>query len=168
MSSRKRFRVTQEQIAVRANVDQTAVSKILNNYPNHGIPEVTVNKVVAAAKELGYDLAQRFKNNDRRWDKRKPVNLKAYIKIILESGKIYDEGFGIIQDLSKTGAMITNLRLHKQSLPLQAFHFLIELNDKFSLTGELQRFLIKPDVQLGIIFNRLGEDEKKHLNQILD
>jgi DNA-binding LacI/PurR family transcriptional regulator len=47
-------RVTSRDVAERAGVSRTVVSFVLNDRPNSGIPEVTRQRVLAAAAALGY------------------------------------------------------------------------------------------------------------------
>jgi LacI family transcriptional regulator len=49
-------KVTSRDVADLANVSQAAVSFILNNAPNVNFSEETRNRVVSAARELGYSL----------------------------------------------------------------------------------------------------------------
>lgn len=54
MTSSKRTRATGAEVAVRAGVSRTTVSFVLNDVRNKGISEITRQKVLDAASDLGY------------------------------------------------------------------------------------------------------------------
>lgn len=51
---RRKRRVTSREVALRAGVSRTTVSLVLNNVPGTKIPEQTRQRVLQAARELGY------------------------------------------------------------------------------------------------------------------
>lgn len=62
----KYSRITQREVATEAGVSQATVSMILGGGRAHGLPEETYQKVLAAARKLGYVLnrsAQALKTN---------------------------------------------------------------------------------------------------------
>ena len=54
MPNARQARVTSRQVATRAGVSQTTVSLVLNNAPHANISQPTRERVLAAARELGY------------------------------------------------------------------------------------------------------------------
>jgi hypothetical protein len=56
-----------------------------------------------------------------RETRRTPVEIEATVKLLLADGTVYDVGRGVIRDLSPSGALLTQIRLTRNSYPVAPF-----------------------------------------------
>lgn len=113
-------RITQTDIARRARVDVSTVSKVLTLGPAAPFREPTIERVLAIAQQLGYDLA-RIRYAHRRRSGRHPAAFRAELSIVLPDGRLFDQGTATIRDLSATGALIGDLALPGGTMPAEPF-----------------------------------------------
>ena len=82
---------TVRNIAERANVSIASVSLVLNNKPSR-ITEATRQKIIEAAKELGYNFEEKKKNEGK----------KLYVgdeKIMSEAQRLLHEEFALVLNI---------------------------------------------------------------------
>jgi len=53
--------------------------------------------------------------------KRKKVDIDAAVSVIDENGDVYDKGTAKVTDVSPTGAMLSSIKLKKESYPTKPF-----------------------------------------------
>jgi transcriptional regulator with XRE-family HTH domain len=112
--------VTQEMIAKKVGLDRSTVSKILNGRASDFVSHKTIERVLNAARDLGYDFA-RLRHTHSRQFERTDLNLKSEFDIILSSGEIYDSGTALIRNISEGSALLTQISSGQNSLPLEPF-----------------------------------------------
>jgi transcriptional regulator with XRE-family HTH domain len=171
---KKKNNASQAGIAALAGVDRTTVNKILNHYAGDRSSSETVEKVLRAARKLGYDFTRldRKRNPNRRRETRKKVNLNVDVAIHLEDGTLFDTGRGRILDVSRSGALLADLETQKRNLPLAPFYCRLTLRDAshhegVSIPGKFLRFFGNGTIQFGIRFEALAETERNRLMQLL-
>lgn len=109
---------TQADVARRAGVDRSTVSKILSGYPSDVFDPKTRAKVEAIAEKLGYHLPTRRRIRDPRV----PAGLPAQLVVRrCADGAHWASGTGWLVNLSRTGALVTDLVLDPPHLPLTPF-----------------------------------------------
>jgi hypothetical protein len=62
-----------------------------------------------------------------RESKRKDVDVKTAIRIILDDGSVFDSGTARIKNVSATGALLVDIELSKGSYPTKGFTLEVEL-----------------------------------------
>jgi transcriptional regulator with XRE-family HTH domain len=132
--------VTQKEIAEIAGIHPATVSKILNRESTDYTSIETRQRVFALAMELGYDFTQL--KSVQRAQTRKPVDLQVRVTVTIceakkerqEEIKPWDEGSGRLRDISLSGALISDLALPRNALPLQPFRLKLIL-EQGSLSG---------------------------------
>lgn len=131
---------TQKDIAEKLGISRTTVSKILTRDPKYYASEETRKKVFDAAQDLGYDFAA-IRRPYSREHPRLEVNAPCEISITLDNGEIFDNGRGVVVNMSAGGLLITSLRTERMVLPLQGFKMMVRLSglDGFSdLIGQCE------------------------------
>ena len=113
-------KVTQGDLAERCQLDQGTVSRILNADSRGQYPPETVNRVLKAAREMGY-LHPRLLKEERRRSPRKDSRISARVQINLADGSLYDQGECTIANISVTGMHLNGFRTSKMAMPLQSF-----------------------------------------------
>lgn len=109
---------TQADVARRAGVDRSTVSKILSGYPDDVFDPKTRAKVEAIASRLGYRLPPRRRIRAPRF----PAGLPAQIVVRrCADGAHFASGTGWLMNLSRTGALLTELVLDPPHLPTSPF-----------------------------------------------
>jgi transcriptional regulator with XRE-family HTH domain len=169
--SRKTMRVTQTDVALRAGVDRSTVSRVLNKNRTHRVGAETAIKILKAAKDLGYDKSKLKINTERRAAPRKRVDVDVDIDIVLKSGQAYDRGTATIENMSVMGALLVDVRTEKDHLPMVPFYVRIMLKD------ELEGIMFRADfirmqgddrIELGIRFERMLKKTQDALKKILE
>lgn len=95
---------------------------------------VSNEKVLSAAKDLGYDVLKKSRGYRRRFE-RKPVQIEAGIEIYLSHNRLFDKGVATIVNLSKGGALIADVLTEKDVLSIQPFTVRLKV-----LEGDLKGF----------------------------
>jgi transcriptional regulator with XRE-family HTH domain len=134
--------VTQKEIAEIVGIHPATVSKILNRESDYTSVDIK-QKVFALAMELGYDFTQ-LKSVQTRKNTRKPVNLPVQVIIVMINKSpttdaepqrspdyfgevVWDTGQARVCDISQSGALLADLQLNKNALPLQPFRLKLVL-----------------------------------------
>jgi transcriptional regulator with XRE-family HTH domain len=108
--------ITQVEIARRAGLDVSSVNKILNRRKGPIFKKETIKQVFKLAKDLGYDFG-RLKYFHRRRHPRKSLGLPVALSIYLEDGTLFDQGTGILKEVSLSGAQLSAIVLPGKALP---------------------------------------------------
>jgi hypothetical protein len=111
------LRVTQSDIAKRVGLDVSSVNKILNRKTDSVFNERTIQDVLRAAHELGYDL-RRAKHAHRRLQVRKDVMVAVEISVYGGNGTLHDRGTAVVRNVSLAGAMLIAISLPRHTIPL--------------------------------------------------
>ena len=112
--------VTQEMIAKKVGLDRSTVSKILNGRASDFVSRKTIDRVLKAAGEIGYDFA-RLRHTHSRQFERTDLNLRSEFDMILGSGEIFDSGTAQVTNISEGSALIAKVSSNKKVLPLEPF-----------------------------------------------
>ena len=112
--------VTQQEIARRAGLDVSSVNKILNKRVGPRFRKDTVARVLRIARELGFDFG-RLKHSHRRRHERQPLGVAAGVTVYREDGTLVEEGKGVLRDLSRGGARLSDVSLPSGKLPIIPF-----------------------------------------------
>ncbi len=128
------MRVNQKAIANLLGLDRTTVTKILNRDPKYSASEATKERVFRAAEMLGYDF-DTIRRPFKREFGRARIETPVKVTVTLEDGTIFQEGVAVVRDLSAGGALLADVRLGRQVLPLTNFTILVRFKDVPELAG---------------------------------
>jgi transcriptional regulator with XRE-family HTH domain len=120
--------ISQQAIADALGLSRTTVTKILNRDPKYSASEVTRELVYRTAERMGYDFTTIRRPFKREYG-RTEVNAQCSIEIIMENDEIFDRGTAAARNIGVGGALLVNLSLPKNSLPLSAFTLRIKFLD---------------------------------------
>lgn len=159
---------TKKEIADYLGLSRSTVSKILNHYTRERFSRDTVERVEEAARRLGYMKAQ------RRESPRREFSGAARFRILLDDGKDFSEGIGIVKDLSANGLLLGLESLRGGLLPAAPHLYLVEFQDG-SLQGLVYRCrpvrLILANgeryLNIGLTFEDSGDGEMKALERLV-
>lgn len=62
-----------------------------------------------------------------RETRRSDVEIESDVEVVLSGGEIFDRGQACIRNVSPSGALLTQLKLNKGTLPLQNFRLVLTL-----------------------------------------
>ncbi len=162
--------VTQSEIAREIGLDVSSVNKILNRRSGPVFRNDTVKKVFQVAQELGYDLS-RLKHHHRRNHPRRPIKVDAELSIYKKDGHLFDRGTAKITNLSLSGAMVSEVLLPQNALPVDPF--VVRLNprsrplNEVELKGEIVRMDTNGRTRYGIRFLPMAKEDLKHLKKVI-
>jgi transcriptional regulator with XRE-family HTH domain len=137
--------VTQKEIAEIVGIHPATVSKILNRESDYTSVNIK-QKVFDLALKLGYDFKQ-LKSVQTRKNTRKPVDLPVRVIIVMVNDNdrnkvpsndeprtravrgevVWDTGQARVCDISQDGALLSDIQLSKNALPLQPFRLKLVL-----------------------------------------
>ncbi len=169
------MKVNQQAIADFLGLDRTTVTKILNRDPKYSASEATKERVFRAAEILGYDFTTIRRPFKREYG-RTPLDTPAEMTITLENGTVFDSGTAVVENLSVGGALLKEINLPKQVLPLQNFTILIKIRDIPKLAGlvgecEVVRLAGSSDTgepQLGVRFMNATHRDRRRIQEFVD
>ena len=163
---------TQTEIAAKAGVHRSTVSKVLNRVRNHRVSQETVIKILKAAKQLGYDPKNLRGSPERRSCERRDVNVKAEIEIVLKGGRIFAKGEAVIRNLSFAGALLGDVMTTTGHLPMEPFFARLTIQDKsgdrVGFKADFVRIQSGGNLEFGIQFDRLSRPARVALAEILE
>ena len=162
--------VTELEIAQRAGVNVSTVSKILNKRPDSVFTPETVKRVFRIARELGFDFAKLKFTHSRRHP-RKQISLPLELVIYDENGSLQQKGTAVLRDVSLSGAQLSGIVLPEQVVSLRPHVIGIRLLEgslkDFELRCRPVRFLATDEgFDLGVEFLTLQPSELKRLRKI--
>jgi transcriptional regulator with XRE-family HTH domain len=163
-------KVTQVEIAEKLGLDVSSVNKILHGVPGLKWKEETVRAVFDAARELGYDLDKiKFRHN--REYPRIPTALPAQIEVELPDKVIVDRGTAKIKNLSLGGARLTEIKLEKDSIPIEPFFLLVHPKGvafkSEPLRAQVVRLTMNGRVEFGVKFQNIDAGMAKTLRKMM-
>lgn len=163
-------KITQVQIAKKLGLDVSSVNKILHGVPGLKWKDETVKAVFDTARDLGYDLDKiKFRHN--RQYPRILLNLPAQIEIELPDHIIIDKGTAKIKNLSLGGARLSEVKLDKDSLPIEPFYILIRPKGvtfkNEPLRGQIVRLTMNGRLELGVRFENVDAAMAKTLRKLM-
>lgn len=169
------MKVNQQAIADFLGLDRTTVTKILNRDPKYSASEATKERVFRAAEILGYDFTTIRRPFKREYG-RIELNMPAEMTITLEDGTIFDAGTAVVKNLSVGGALLKEIKLPKQVLPLQNFTMLIKIVDIPKLADlvgecEVMRLAGSSDTgepELGVRFMNATHRDRRRIQDFVD
>ena len=167
--------VSQQAIADALHLSRTTVTKILNRDPRYSASEATRELVFRTAERLGYDfttIRRPFKREYGRTD----VSAPCRLEVVLNSGEIFDRGEAIARNVGVGGALLVDIHLSKNVVPLSGFIIRIYFNQLpalANLVAECQLVRIadsteagKPEV--GVRFINASVSDRKLLKEFVD
>lgn len=128
------MKVNQQAIAELLGIDRTTVTKILNRDPRYSASELTKERVFRAAELLGYDFATIRRPFKREYG-RTEVSVPCSVVVKLEDDEEFDRGSAVVRNISVGGALVAELRLPRNVLPLQNFTLALTLEGMPELEG---------------------------------
>ncbi|MHC4248935.1 MAG: PilZ domain-containing protein [Planctomycetota bacterium] len=169
------MKVNQQAIADFLGLDRTTVTKILNRDPKYSASEATKERVFRAAEILGYDFTTIRRPFKREYG-RTELNSPAEMTITLEDGTVFDSGTAVVKNLSVGGALLKDINLPKQVLPIQNFTMLIKIRDIPKLAGlvgecEVVRLAGSSDTgepELGVRFMNATHRDRRRIQDFVD
>jgi transcriptional regulator with XRE-family HTH domain len=163
--------VTQEMIAKKVKLDRSTVSKILNGRASDFVSRKTIERVLDAARGLGYDFT-RLRHTHSRQFERTDLRLDSEFDIILSNGDVYDSGRAIIRNISEGSALISELTSSKSSLPMKPFTISLIINGGglkgVSVLGRVTRLEMKEELELALKFVEVSPVSAKKLQGFMD
>ena len=169
------MKVDQQAIADLLGLDRTTVTKILNRDPKYSASEATKERVFRAAEILGYDFTTIRRPFKREYG-RTELSCQAEMTITLEDGTVFDSGTAVVKNLSVGGALLKEISLPKQVLPLQNFTMLIKIGDIPKLADlvgecEIMRLAGSSDTgepELGVRFMNATHRDRRRIQEFVD
>lgn len=162
---------TQEIIARKVGLDRSTVSKILNGKASDFVSQKTVEKVIKAARELGYDFA-RLRHTHSRQFERAHLRMKARFKVILGTNEVYDSGNCVITNLSVGNALIEEMVSKDMSLPIKPFSVSLTIMEGrlkgISVLGRVTRLEIRDHVRLAMEFVDVEPASARRLKKFIE
>lgn len=162
-------RVTQVEIARRLGLDVSSVNKILHGVPGLKWKDETVKSVFDCARELNYDL-EKIKFRHNREGARVPVNLPATVEIELPDRVVVDRGTARIRDLSLGGALLTEMKLERDSIPIEPFFVAIRLKGitlKDPIRARIVRMKNNGRLEFGVQFDAVDQALTKTIRKLI-
>ncbi|HYF49119.1 MAG TPA: PilZ domain-containing protein [Planctomycetota bacterium] len=167
--------VSQQAIADALGLSRTTVTKILNRDPKYSASESTRDLVFSTAEKMGYDFTTIRRPFKREYG-RTEVNTRAIIEILSEGDNaVWDKGEAIARNVGVGGALLTSLKLPKNSLPLSKFSIkcrFLDIPQLADLTGECQVVRITDSSEghpeLGVRFINASVSDRKAIKDFVD
>jgi hypothetical protein len=167
--------VSQQAIADALGLSRTTVTKILNRDPKYSASESTRDLVFSTAEKMGYDFTTIRRPFKREYG-RTEVNAKAVIEIMTDDEKVsFDKGDAVARNVGVGGALLTNLKLPKNCLPLSKFTIKCRFADipqLADLVGECQVVRITDSSEglpeLGVRFINASVSDRKAIKDFVD
>src|ERR1035441_10314611 len=167
--------VSQQAIADALGLSRTTVTKILNRDPKYSASETTRDLVFTTAEKMGYDFTTIRRPFKREYG-RTEVNVKCDIEICTEGDGVFDRGEATARNISVGGALLTEMRLPKNCLPLSKFTIRCRfalLPVLANLVGECQVVRLtdsqdKVTPELGVKFINANVNDRKILKDFID
>lgn len=167
--------VSQQSIADALGLSRTTVTKILNRDPKYSASETTRGQVFQTAELMGYDFTTIRRPFKREYG-RNELNTPCQIEVVLDNGNLFDSGHATARNIGVGGALLVDIALEKNVLPLSNFVLRIRFPSLpllASLTGECQivRISDSADVgkpELGVKFINASVPDRKLLKDFCD
>jgi hypothetical protein len=158
-------------IANKVGLDRSTVSKILNGRASDFVSRQTVERVLSAAREMGYDFG-RLRHTHSRQFERTDLALSSEFDIILATGEIYDTGSAVIRNISEGSALIAGMSTKLETLPLQPFTISLIVNEGklkgVSVLARVTRLEMREDLALALEFIEVSPVSAKKLQSFME
>ncbi|HEY3323970.1 MAG TPA: PilZ domain-containing protein [Planctomycetota bacterium] len=167
--------VSQQDIADSLGLSRTTVTKILNRDPKYSASEATRDLVFSTAEKMGYDFTTIRRPFKREYG-RTEVNARIQMEVVMDDGQTFDKGDAVARNIGVGGALLTNIKLPRNCLPLSKFilrlHF-TDLPQLADLTGECQVVRISDSMEegqpeIGVRFVNAAVGDRKALKDFVD
>jgi transcriptional regulator with XRE-family HTH domain len=168
--------VSQQSIADALGLSRTTVTKILNRDPKYSASESTRDLVFNTAEKMGYDFTTIRRPFKREYG-RTEINARCTIEIMMDDDKsVFDKGEATARNIGVGGALLTNMKLPRNCLPLTKFMIRCHFNDMpqlANLVGECQVVRITDSLdhgcpELGVKFVNTSVSDRKILKDFID
>ena len=170
--------ISQQAIADALGLSRTTVTKILNRDPKYSASESTRDLVFNTAEKMGYDFTTIRRPFKREYG-RTEINAKCHIEIISDDEKdksIFDKGEATARNIGVGGALLTNMKLPRNCLPLSKFTIrcqFVDMPTLANLVGECQVVRITDSLdfgcpELGVKFINTSVQDRKILKDFID
>ena len=163
--------ITQEMIADKVGLDRSTVSKILNGRASDFVSRKTIERVLDAARDLGYDFT-RLRHTHSRQFERTNLNLKSEFDIILGNGEIYDSGNALIMNISEGSALISDILSSRSALPVEPFSLSLIIKEGrlkgVSVLAKVTRLVMKDGLNLALKFVEVSPVSAKKLGKFME
>jgi len=142
--------LTQVQLAKQLGIHRSVISKLLNDPKSIRLSKKTRAAVYKLVKKSGY-LEKFYQTKHHRSNERKKVKIQNIpVQIILKNGQKYSSGTVSIANISKSGALLSNLSV--ESIPNKPFKFVFQDAYGKNLYGKLKRVEMNGSVEYGVEF----------------
>ena len=167
--------VSQQSIADALGLSRTTVTKILNRDPKYSASEATRDLVFKTAEKMGYDFTTIRRPFKREYG-RTEINASAMIEVWLDGNVLFDTGTATARNIGVGGALLTGIKLPKESLPLKPFTIklrFVDLPVLATLIGECQVVRLtdsidQGDPELGVKFVNASVTDRKLIKEFID
>jgi hypothetical protein len=167
--------VSQQTIAEALSLSRTTVTKILNRDPKYSASETTRDLVFNMAEKMGYDFTTIRRPFKREYG-RSEINARCAIEVVTEDGQTFDRGEATARNIGVGGALLTGLKLPRNSLPLSRFKircYFHDLPQLANLVGECQVVRLSDSIdldnpELGVKFINASVGDRKVLKDFID
>ncbi len=167
--------VSQQDIADALGLSRTTVTKILNRDPKYSASEATRDLVFSTAEKMGYDFTTIRRPFKREYG-RTEINARCEIEVTMEDGTVFDKGDATARNIGVGGALLTNLRLPRNCLPLSRFTIRCRFTDiplLADIVGESQVVRLTDSLdagkpELGVRFINTSVTDRKTLMEFVD
>jgi len=168
--------VSQQSIADALGLSRTTVTKILNRDPKYSASESTRDLVFTTAEKMGYDFTTIRRPFKREYG-RTEINAKCDVEIVTEEdNQVFDKGVANARNIGVGGALLTELKLPRNCLPLSKFVIrckFVDLPTLENLIGECQVVRLtdsseQGNPELGVRFVNATVSDRKALKDFVD
>jgi hypothetical protein len=168
--------VSQQDIADSLGLSRTTVTKILNRDPKYSASESTRDLVFSTAEKMGYDFTTIRRPFKREYG-RTEINAKCHVEILLDDeNQVFDKGEASARNIGVGGALLTDLKLPRNCLPLSKFVIrcrFVDMPTLADLTGECQVVRITDSLEqgvpeIGVRFVNATVSDRKVLKDFVD
>jgi len=90
-------------------------------------PEARSNRFIFRAAEKSAEFADHLRAHYRE-TRRTSVEIPCDLKLIMADGTVFDTGSGMIRNVSPSGALVSSIKLIKNSYPAGVFKLVLSLN----------------------------------------
>jgi hypothetical protein len=113
--------ITQEGILASTAARQESAG-LTEGAPHPQTPLPSVFQAAERAAEFFDHLRAHYRET-----RRSSVEIGADIRLVMDDGQIYDQGSAVIRNISPSGALLSDVRLPKDSYPVSAFKLEIRM-----------------------------------------
>lgn len=169
------MKVSQQAIADALGLSRTTVTKILNRDPKYSASEATRELVFRTAEKMGYDFTTIRRPFKREYG-RTEVNARCSLEIVLDNDEVFDRGTAVARNIGVGGALLTNLELPKNVMPLSIFSLrvrFLDIPELADLVGECQVVRLADSneagrPELGVHFINASASDRQKIREFVE